>query len=790
MFLFYLIFLLFLKQTDARNITVIRLEELAPLSTNNELETIAAQFNQNPNWELGNMPLTLTEEEEITPNDPDAPEISDKPGLIKTGHLFQPEDMHPYRIDRKGVHPHTEHHIFFVRHGLYYYTEVDSSSHLLRYGKYQARMAGDKINEIIHNILSRSGPLTRPIKLVSSTQTRAYETLYNIRLQLSNNFEYAPEIIQDTGLTECVDTNRQRFRWLYFVREYLQPIKSTKREHTITIIASHGNLLTTFDYIISHFLSQNIPMEAFPTFRLPLGTGMKHAEVSLYRTIGAERVHFRESYSMIQIPITVNHAHLKRDFYYEWASVHKCRSQYGRENMKNYIRAGILDNVFGGGPFSNKMRDYDSIVYWEMLQEYDTHILPMLMHTCRTYLYRLPFIQANTDFGSFHRSMSPVPIPETEQEQRSPLQKPMDRFNAYSMPFFVDNAIQKFRKNPALYREQIPPGVVHPQSRDDSTSYLTRLGINQIRGVVDQIHRTIHDYMHRLQANVRILPINIVAEPSIPAAESCFHVRNLLLSVDYSVSEQVTDLGIQFNYFHKRSAKEFMDFQRVQVLYLLRRYLGPDQNDSSRPSFQVHILCGDGRLFSAFRQELVIAKIPVEPVPRFASISDPGYNALKHANAFFFEAIDRDVLRLHETITLTGARQISEEQRMVTDHSLLLPSRELKNWLRNPSGPCTLSYFLDNTEQLVQSVANTASVYHQQLAFLLKREWHPYLAGLFIYACRLHLTLSDTTNIQEIQPAAAAAAAAAAGENEATNRCDIPGTAAAAASGGPSGDCP
>lgn len=64
-------------------------------------------------------------------------------------------------------------------------------------------MAGDKINKKIQELIEQSGPLTRPIKLVSSTQTRAFETLYNIRLQLSNSLKFETEIIQDTGLTEC-----------------------------------------------------------------------------------------------------------------------------------------------------------------------------------------------------------------------------------------------------------------------------------------------------------------------------------------------------------------------------------------------------------------------------------------------------------------------------------------------------------------------------------------------------------------------------------------------------------
>ncbi len=92
---------------------------------------------------------------------------------------------------------------------MYLYTEDEPSSHLLRYGKYQARMAGHKINQKIQQIIAELGPLTRPIKLVSSTQTRAFETLYNIRLQLSNELKFETDIIQDTGLTETVyDTNK------------------------------------------------------------------------------------------------------------------------------------------------------------------------------------------------------------------------------------------------------------------------------------------------------------------------------------------------------------------------------------------------------------------------------------------------------------------------------------------------------------------------------------------------------------------------------------------------------
>lgn len=222
-FLFSLFISLFSLRIHAVNVSTAHIptiEYLYPLPINDQMKNIANQFNQNPNWDEGNMPISLTKEEETTPMEPIDLELPTGPGIIKTGHSFQTNDMHGYRIDTEGVHPNTEHHIFLVRHGLlridymtfailvclglYFNTEDDRSSHLLRYGKYQARMAGDKINRKIKELIMHFGPLTRPIKLVSSTQTRAFETLYNIRLQLNNNLKFEKEIIQDSGLTECV----------------------------------------------------------------------------------------------------------------------------------------------------------------------------------------------------------------------------------------------------------------------------------------------------------------------------------------------------------------------------------------------------------------------------------------------------------------------------------------------------------------------------------------------------------------------------------------------------------
>ena len=120
-FLFSLIVSVFSLRIHAVNISTAHtptIEHLYPLPINDEMKNLAAQFNQNPNWEHGNMPISLTKEEEITPMDFPGNELPTGPGIIKTGHLFQTDDMHAYRIDTEGVHPNTEHHIFLVRHGL------------------------------------------------------------------------------------------------------------------------------------------------------------------------------------------------------------------------------------------------------------------------------------------------------------------------------------------------------------------------------------------------------------------------------------------------------------------------------------------------------------------------------------------------------------------------------------------------------------------------------------------------------------------------------------------------
>ena len=92
---------------------------------------------------------------------------------------------------------------------------------------------------------------------------------------------------------------------------------------------------------------------------------------------------------------------------------------------------------------------------------------------------------------------------------------------------------------------------------DERTSYLTRLGINQIRGVMSHVHSAIHAYKKRAPKNLQIYPINIIAEPTLHSAESAYHIRTLLSHGNYEVSEQTTDLGIQFNYFQQSIERFF-----------------------------------------------------------------------------------------------------------------------------------------------------------------------------------------------------------------------------------------
>ena len=114
-------------------------------------------------------------------------------------------------------------------------------------------------------------------------------------------------------------------RWLYFVYEYLQPKRSGRYEHYITIIASHGNLLTAFHHIIENVVLRDQSASSLLKLELPKGTSLLHAQVMWYQTIGTRPINLVDKFRMDEIPITVNHAQLTRDEYFYWAREHHCR---------------------------------------------------------------------------------------------------------------------------------------------------------------------------------------------------------------------------------------------------------------------------------------------------------------------------------------------------------------------------------------------------------------------------------------------------------------------------------
>ena len=268
---------------------------------------------------------------------------------------------------------------------------------------------------------------------------------------------------------------------MYFVKEYLQPIQSEMAQRTITIVAAHGNLLTSFDYIIGSYANRMSQWTQLKAATLPHSTGLLHAEMLQYHSIGAKPLRLERITKMAELPITVNHAMLSRDLYYRWAAEHQCKvssdstvvvslrlhSQVShlRENRDLYIFASVIDRVFGIGPFANQMLYHAEILQKEMSDEFESHLVPMMVRTCRDHLTRLPLIQANTNFFEWSRAAPPIPVPETEEEQKSAFPARVPPFSAYGLPFPVLSGIEAYRTNFALTPGRILTSRVHAESR-------------------------------------------------------------------------------------------------------------------------------------------------------------------------------------------------------------------------------------------------------------------------------------------------------------------------------------
>lgn len=90
------------------------------------------------------------------------------------------------------------------------------------------------------------------------------------------------------------------------------------------------------------------------------------------------------------------------------------------------------------------------------------------------------------------------------------------------------------------------------ETGDDRTSHLSRVGVHQIQGTTTVMLDILHRYRRRSYEGLFVHPVTFAHEPSIHAAESCAHIRQYLSNIQLNVTEQVTDVGLQYNYFHKR----------------------------------------------------------------------------------------------------------------------------------------------------------------------------------------------------------------------------------------------
>ena len=120
-FIYFSSSLLFFIEIDAKNRTkrnVPTLEDLFSLNPVRNMENIAEQFGQNPDWETEALPINLSEQEETQAHNLEMPRVyPSRKGIEKSGNLFYSQYSDPYIINRQNINPHSSHHVFFVRHG-------------------------------------------------------------------------------------------------------------------------------------------------------------------------------------------------------------------------------------------------------------------------------------------------------------------------------------------------------------------------------------------------------------------------------------------------------------------------------------------------------------------------------------------------------------------------------------------------------------------------------------------------------------------------------------------------
>lgn len=103
---------------------------------------------------------------------------------------------------------------------------------------------------------------------------------------------------------------------------------------------------------------------------------------------------------------------------------------------------------------------------------------------------------------------------------------------------------------------------------------MARVGINQLRGTAWNMHNYLKDFKNKLPEGANIQPISCVAEPTIHAAETCFHLLDILASVNHTVGQIRTDLALQTNYFGARKIHSIALLLFPLISFFSRQILG------------------------------------------------------------------------------------------------------------------------------------------------------------------------------------------------------------------------
>lgn len=182
---------------------------------------------------------------------------------------------------------------------------------------------------------------------------------------------------------------------------------------------------------------------------------------------------------------------------------------------------------------------------------------------------------------------------------------------------------------------------------------------------------------------------------------------------------------IFFDRIFRLGYRSVEDPRFFQYRYLLNKYWKPMHNNGQEPVAQIYVMCGEGVLFLDFIDALV--KLNLAQPPSRPYRVDKEY--MSHANFFVIEAIGHEQLIISELYSLRTAKSIIDDFKLDTFRPIELSEKALRKWLKDPRGPCSLQFYIENKSDLVNDVITRVTDYKRQLHNLLRQEWYPYLAG-------------------------------------------------------------